>query len=486
MRKFYSSLLLCAMVLSLLAGCGKAEDIPITEAKTEVTAPSTETTVPAKEEASFSIFEDQNPVDDSYTWEYVEKEENGLWGPRKVVEEEILPAYVDKWTENGEILDIVLNYTADFRSTWMYGWVLFRGEPRQETGWSTVDYEGSPAYCRSFSMASEGKDNYIFDCARSQAAIPVPFLTEDLWLEPWTDETIDSGLVRSFQVPQITKAELFCRELQQSFTLSDFGALSELHRTFANVQGQGEQWVNTYVPRDLKTMDQENLLLLTFADGKQAQVFTGGDGSARCNAWHGRQMMNLPMSLYELFSVPLEAAGYEENELGQLEVRCKGSRIEPRMNGEAETTIERLLTYSPEGYLMKMESWEQPGLEGEELYLKTEYAYDPEGRLTQMEGYLNGDFQSRQSYFYNAAGNVEKKTETFEDGVSLDTKYHYDEQDRLIAIIRYDKNGKEFGPGSQYYYWYDEEGNQYYYQYDQDGSIASGSAPDTPIRKQKD
>ena len=487
MKRIYSIFLLCSMVISLFTGCKNADNMQTheSEAKEAVVTEALEA-VEGKSQLSYSIFEEQHPVDDSYTWEYVEKEENGLRGPEKVLKEEILPEYVDKWTENGEILDIELAYMANFQSTWMYGWVLFRGDLRQETGWSTVEYEGSPAYCRSFCMSSEGRDNHIFDCNRSQAAIPVPFLTEDLWLEPWTDETINSGLVQTFQFPEITKAELYCRDLQQGFEVSDFGSLSELQRTFSNIQRNGGRWINTYLPHDLKKIDQENPLILTFADGKKTQIFTGGDGSARSNAWQGQEMLNLPMSLYELFSVPLKAAGYERNELGQLEVHCSGSHDRPRIDQSVETTVERLLTYSPEGYLIKMESWERPGIDRDELYQKAEYIYDPEGRLTQMDEYLNGEFKEKTAYFYNSAGNVEKETKTFFDDVSLDTKYHYDDKNRLIAVISYDKNGKEFGPGSQYYYWYDDEGNMYSYQYDQDGSIASGRAPDTPIRKKKD
>ena len=145
--------------------------------------------------------------------------------------------------------------------------------------------------------------------------------------------------------------------------------------------------------------------------------------------------------------------------------------------------LDRMLTFSPEGYLIKNESWQRPGYEGDETYSCNTFTYRADGKRIKMEDIWDGKPRGGEEYFYNEAGNPETVTLFFEDGTSQDTKYQYDDQGRLIAVISYDRNGNQFGPGSQYYYWYDEEGNQYHYQYDQDGTVISGRAPDTPIRK---
>jgi hypothetical protein len=64
--------------------------------------------------------------------------------------------------------------------------------------------------------------------------------------------------------------------------------------------------------------------------------------------------------------------------------------------------------------------------------------------------------------------------------------YHYDEQNRLTAIIYHYRDGREGLPSGNSYFWYDEHGLRHSYGVDQDGHLVGGPEGDAgnhPVRR---
>ena len=144
MKRIIVFLLLAAL---LLGGCGTRT--PETEARE---AQSRSTAAPGTETRDWS---EPNAVDDGYSFRhdpaaYYEEtgDDSGLSG---LIEKTLLPEYVDRWVDGGEVLWTEFHglSSGGNQSGTYYGWIAFTGMPKTELGWRTADFNGTKCYCRS-------------------------------------------------------------------------------------------------------------------------------------------------------------------------------------------------------------------------------------------------------------------------------------------------------------------------------------------------
>ena len=479
MKKKISQILIPVLALSLLSACGQTKKEASMQSEQESTAAVvSESIEPSAETPEFNLTE-ENTADDSYTyeWSYGEGPEQD---PFRYFKKVVAPQYVDTWVENGEILDLELDGLCGQGHTYLQGWILFTGSLKQETGWNPVTFQGKTAYCRSVHIT--GPEEGTFTAVKSQAAIPIPYLREDIFRKKFQDLDFVTAMNQPIILPELEEAQFYCHENGGFYRLTDFGTLSELSRALKPNLSYGP-YINTAMPWDAQEK-QHNYLILTFRDGTRVQLLCAGDGANLVNGWLIGEMLKLPRSLYEMFSVPLEAPGYEVQEDGTTQVQAASTDYDYVGSEIKEIAWEQVLTFSPEGNLLKKDL--KKSAAGEILRHEVcTIAYTPDGNIQQITIFEGGQEMVREDYQWNESGTLGMLTESFPDGTALDTRYEYDDQNRLIAVIRYNAEGQELSPTSQYYFWYDEDGIQYGYEYGPDGSVVSGTPPETPVRREK-
>lgn len=177
MKRIIVFLLLAAL---LLGGCGTRT--PETEARE---GQSTSTAAPGTETRDWS---EPNAVDDGYSFRhdpaaYYEEtgDDSGLSG---LIEKTLLPEYVDRWVDCGEVLWTEFHglSSGGNQSGTYYGWIAFTGMPKTELGWRTADFNGTKCYCRSIFIRElpNGDNTYTIVAAKagpwtlSLSTIPSP------------------------------------------------------------------------------------------------------------------------------------------------------------------------------------------------------------------------------------------------------------------------------------------------------------------------
>lgn len=164
MKRITVFLLLAAL---LLGGCGTRT--PETEARE---AQSTSTAAPGTETRDWS---EPDAVDDGYSFRhdpaaYYEEtgDDSGLSG---LIEKTLLPEYVDRWVDGGEVLwtEFYGLGSGGNQGGFYFGWIAFTGTPKTELGWRTADYNGTACYCRSifFRELPNGDNTYTIVAAKS-------------------------------------------------------------------------------------------------------------------------------------------------------------------------------------------------------------------------------------------------------------------------------------------------------------------------------
>ena len=164
MKRIIVFLLLAAL---LLGGCGTRT--PETEARE---AQRTSTAAPGTETRDWS---EPNAVDDGYSFRhdpavYYEEtgDDSGLSG---LIEKTLLPEYVDRWVDGGEVLrtEFYGLGSGGNQGGFYYGWIAFTGTPKIELGWRTADFNGTECYCRSIFIREipNGDGTYTVVTAKS-------------------------------------------------------------------------------------------------------------------------------------------------------------------------------------------------------------------------------------------------------------------------------------------------------------------------------
>ena len=451
MKKHICMALLSALVIGLLAGCGKPAQPGqgrIDAETSEYTAPSAPTQEQTELEKALS---QENGVDDSYSFCRENPEQDGYRFLGEYMAGEVFPNYVARWTEGGEYVKSSISFQSHPEGGYtLLGWVLFRGTPKAETGWQSVD--GKDLYCRFFSGETRDKKNYII--TKSQAGVPLdalnaktccgsPYVIYGLNKEP-----------RTFSL-KIQKAELYIRSLKKSFVLEDPESLRKLS------EGLAPAWLGG---SPVSHRGQGfNPMVITLEDGRQFLIETMDDGFPHTDAW-GEKTMKL--DFWRLFGVPAQAAGFEEDAQGNTVFTCEGiSEV-----------------YHPDGRILRrMEDKEME--DGQIHTVVTEYTYRPDNQLEASVVYDGGKAVSRDAYEYDDRGRLIKES-TYSEGVlGWYFTYEYDDQDRVTAEIWHAADGSLGHKTSNNYYWYDEAGNQYDYGMLDDGTVSGGMAPPAPVRK---
>ena len=473
MKRTACVLLTGVLTLSLFAGCGKTEEPTVEQTKESLafTPSVTEAlaqTQPVTEKSGLLWdLHEENPVDDSLT---ISLDPND---PERhdCFESQVLPQYMERWADNAQILD---KNIVGLNGEYIYGWVLFSGTPKAETGWNTFLWEGQPAFCRRF-LGRFTED--AFHLEQSQAAAPLPTLDVPMHFFG------EGHPAQERDLSDLRRAELYVRQLGRTFVITEpekleilGNGLVELSEHFGLLRFGG-------IPLEM----EGNPLILDLGDRGQRQIMTDPDGSASTTAWRARIPV-MAQSIFELFGVPLEPAGYSRDVQGNTVVELFAEPfLEREENFEREITV----VISPDNHLVSqttVETMENGDYESTNTEIQ-EFTYNAMGKPEIRRITVNGvnsleTYHSErvERYTYDAQG---RKIRTdFEHNGALEgyDLYEYDDQGRRTAVLWYLPDGT-LGPASQQsYWWYDEDGLQYDYRYDNKGNV-EGTPPETPVRR---
>lgn len=350
-------------------------------------------------------------------------DERSLYYVKLAIEQSIAP-----YIGNIEILD----YDLISLIGRTMGWIEFSGTPKQTLDWDCVRVNGKNVYCRSLNLvdgdhSGEWSMGTPFDM---QPCHPLPLRGEG--------NTYYSFENRE-KLNNIAAASFYVAETGETYELSTAQELE----TLGKMLNYGDiAYANCCL--------SWNPLYLSFKDGSRAIAYTNGDGSNYVNMQGFAQSYGLGMSIYELFHVPIEAAGYTRN--GDIvTTRCYDS------SGLFEDCWLEM-DYEAGGRLI--EKRQHSLFRGEEHSSLTAYERDDKGRLTCVKEYgPDGQLLSVKTSDYNKLGQL-TRSETYSDGqLSSWCNYFYDEQGRLI---REERNGFDSPP--------DYTGGWVYYEYDSDGT----------------
>ena len=462
----------------LLGGCGT--QTPDVET---VTMQSMSTAAPD----TVRDWSEPDAVEDGYSARYDTEayyEETGSYfSTEREMENVLLPEYVSRWVDGGEILQIELRSfsSGGNQGSGYYGWIAFTGTPKTELGWRTADYKGTECYCRSIFVREipAGDGTYAITAARSYPMEPVMI----------NDNIAAIGLESLFSgrmLPTLSSAELYVPRLGQSFVMTEETALRALEKALSK---EADTVYITAQGADFTA--QENLcpLYLRCADGRRALLFTAGDGADGCVdgsflpcAVFGAE------SVFERFGVPLEAAGYTRNADGSTTVTNS-------MGGGDFDGLASTARYDAQGRLVyKEQVWTWVDL-GTTSFSAETVSYREDGKVasTSRRSDLSGsreEYTTLTTYVYNERGDLTRINVEYDPTDILGPGYYrelrYDEQNRLIACVFHYADGREGRPSGNSYFWYTEDGQRCYYHVDTNGNLVGGpdgTSGDNPLRK---
>ena len=473
MKRWIGLCLLFSLTAALLCGCG---GVPVTEREPEHLL------------AAGRDWAEPNAVDDCYTAEYDDDTDVEGW-----IRDELLPAYVKRWVENGNILQTELKgYRGWDQSCW-YGWICFTGRPKTELGWQETEYEGKRCYCRSLFLRSrrDTEGLHHLRAEKSMAMEPVELNCNMV--------TVDgANLFEIKRLENLESAELYVPSLGQSFVITDPAALRDLERCFtAETNLRGEPGFHMGgLPAD--PCEQEKLcpLYLHFADGTEKLMLAAGDGADFCVAWGAPDDRFGPVSVFERFGVPREAAGYRETENGGTVVEVNYAGLDGGQNLHYTRTARS--TYDAQGRIIRYEEkMLREDWDGDDL-LDRQIFYRSDGKMesyTQKSHDHDGNaWTTLVSFDYNEKGWLTRMSNTLvEGGLYFGNStggyyydYSYDEEGRLLSAEYHYADGSEGRPSGNAYYWYDEDGQVHSYQVDEEGNLTGGlegEGTDRPVRR---
>ena len=285
-------------------------------------------------------------------------------------------------------------------------------------------------------------------------------------LQRYGDEERLSGL---------ESAELYVREIDKSFRITDSESLRKLEAGFTR-----KSYLDYYNANRLILSDTVNPLFLSFKDGSTALVNTCGDGSCGADLSSG---FYSNLSLYELFKVPIEAKGYEKLPDGSTRIHTVLMEFDRKNNYEpiystAETD------FDAQGRLIKVRrnfTLASP--------MQREYHYNESGQLIKIQCGQDENIEDKttESFSYDENGRLKIISTYFGDELQFSEKYVYDEDDRVIAIIHLNADGSEGLPSGNLHFWYDDNDVCHQFSYGPGGRIYGDAPPDTgPVRREKE
>ena len=469
MKRTTTILLLLAMALALLSGCGQPTDQPAEVIVEASGSASDQPAAPKNDQTTAHDWAEPNAVDDSFSFQ-----SDGNF-------QHFLQAYVDRWVDGGEILDS--EFVGIDRVT--FGWVCFSGTPKQELGWKTTEYDGKECFCRGLFFRcdeNEGKPQYQVN--RSIAVEPLKMR------ESFVQTEEQEFLSLPKELPELSGAELYVPQLGQSFVLTDPEALRSLEMTLSKPEFENLLVQEQPAMAWIQNQDGFLPLYLHYADGSSSLAFAPGDGSDCCSVWDSDFSVFGPVSVFERFGVPLPSPGYTHNEDGTttIEEVLEGTDTSLQLANRHEFRY----TFDADGRLVRFEHFfHREDNDFDESTTRT-YSYYPDGKLERVEEHGKGaqgtNFDTCDTYTYNDLGQITRFTSNNmnNDSQGMYYDYHYDEQNRLTAIIYHYRDGREGMPSGNSYFWYDEQGLRHSYGVDQDGHLTGGPEGDAgnhPVRR---
>ena len=390
--------------------------------------------------------------------------------------------YVDRWVENGEILDMDVRGIdrAEF------GWICFTGTPKQELGWKTTEYQGKECFCRGLFLRCLDEEGDAGEYRLSRSIAVEPLKLRESFIITEAGELLQ--LPR--KLPALQSAELYVPQLRQSFVLTDPEALSGLEKAFTEPEFENFVFQEKATLNGLEKQDSFLPLYLHYTDGSSSLALAAGDGSDCCLVWNEGFSSYGPVSLFERFGVPLPSPGYTHYEDGSTTIEELMEETDPSL--QLTVRHETCYTFDPDGRLIRYEHSfrrEDGDFDSDE---DRSYYYRPDGKPEHVdvhwEGAQSGTHDKRESYVYNDLGQVTRfaSNDLNDETQGMYYDYIYDEQNRLIAIIYHYRDGREGLPSGNAYFWYDDAGLRHAYGVDQDGNLVGGpenDAGDHPIRR---
>ena len=319
----------------------------------------------------------------------------------------------------------LVDYGAAHLSRGVGGWMLFRGTPKKAIDWKRIPTEGGELFCRSFQIIN---DNGTLTAGESFDALPYRPL-EQFEFVTVNGEEKENWL--GTDLAEITAATLYVQQTGLDYTLSDPQDLSELNSMLRFSEITGGTDCQTWNP-----------LYLTFADGRHALAFTAADGSDSVGIFGALQRYQYGRTIFDLFGVPLEAAGYTRHD-GVLTYREDDDRPGALRSWE-ETD------YTVGGQLIARRVMS-------DMLRESRYEYDDRGHLTRQSWWEGDTMTVEVLYTYDNAGRLIRKEENFGRGWAK-TSYEYDAQGRLTAELHSDSDDLPGAIGGNIYYSYDEDG----------------------------
>ena len=483
MKRTITILLLLAMALALLTGCGGASGEQTAEMLEQSAAPaSIQPAAPETVQTAAHDWSEPNAVDDSFRFQFEWRVSCDCDGGYEHFIREELPAYVNRWVDGGEILD------SEFMGIdcVTFGWVCFSGTPKQELGWKTTEFEGKPCFCRGFFLRCDENDGKAqYTVSKTIAMEPIKRLKGMEFVEE-TGEL----LILPKQLPTLSSAELYVAQLGQSFVLTDPDALRGLEKALSKPEFENLLVQEQPAMAWIQKQDGFLPLYLHYADGSCSLAFAPGDGSDCCSVWDSDFSVFGPVSLFERFGVPLPSPGYTHNADGTttIEEVVEGTDTSLQLANRHEFRY----TFDADGRLVRFEHFfHREDNDFDESTTRT-YSYYPDGKLERVEEHGEGaqgtSFDTLNTYSYNDLGQITRFTSNNMNNESqgMYYDYHYDEQNRLTAIIYHYRDGREGLPSGNSYFWYDEHGLRHSYGVDQDGHLVGGPEDDEgdhPVRR---
>ena len=455
------NLICVVLLLAMLAvsGCGGREE---SSAPAEAPGTAEATTLPAEE---ISL------VDDSLSFEF--DPEDVLGGMNCFLQEQY-PGLLEEYFDDFRYVDsLMINNGLGEVIT---GWVCFTGTPRAETGWQQTELNGEPVYCRSVNLRRESGTRWV-----AERSFPMEPLQQLIRYE-----LIEGSGFGDFQqaeyerrVQGLRSARLYVSDLGESYTLTEPTALRALETALTPIEGENPL---NGLPAGCTHSDP---IYLDFTDGSSALALIAGDGSNAVSLWDGVwEICNSNLSIYELFGVERQAAGYSRDAGGLTTTVITTNDYQSYGWDHEPVVLSRECVYDQNGCRVEERrsivsadprDWDRIAA----LDYRGEYEFDSQGRQTVKRDYQDNTLVETSTFAYDAGGLLIKWNISFPDGGGCFYTYDYDDQGRLTAIIYHFADGRE--GRANHFYWYDENGGRHEYAQDESGSPITDDGQ--PIRR---
>ena len=319
----------------------------------------------------------------------------------------------------------LVDYAAEHLPNGIGGWISFKGTPKQAVNWKRVPTEEGELFCRAFNVVNNNGD---WAAEESFDALPYQPLH---WSEMVTVNGVEKENWLGTEIGTIKSATLYVQQTGESYSLSDSESLEELRQMIQYSEVSGGSTCRAWNP-----------LYLTLADGRRVLAFTAADGSDSVGIFGGVQSYQYGRTIFELFNVPIEAAGYTRHN-GVLTYRQD-------FEGDGLLRQWEEIDYAEGGYKTARRVMS-------DKLRESRFEYDDHGNLLRMTWWEGNTMTLEQTWTYDNSGRL-LRSETHSDHGWEKTTYEYDSLGRLTAELHTDNDDLPGATGGNIYYSYDADG----------------------------